>query len=539
MRAFVNTQAPLFAPSRWSLNQLPMHAAWRLPLSATLLVAAILVSSVGCSSHGEEHAEEGMTEPVVDNRPPVPIITCKPVVKPIVEWDEYVARFEAVEAAEVRPRVSGLLQSANFIEGQIVKKDQVLFEIDPLPYQAEADRAAAAVNEAKSQADQARAAVAETTAGILVAKSDFDLAKKQYDRALQLRSQNAISQEDVDIRQSSFENASANYESANAKLVSAKAAVVAAESAIKTAMAFQQIADINLGYTKVLAPVSGLVGQRLVTDGNLVTGGTGNATLLTTIISIDPIHCVFDADEQSYLKYTRLAENGKRTGSRFARNPVYIALADEQGYPHLGQTDFVDNVIDQNTGTIRARAIFHNTKDMLLLPGLFARLRLPGSARYEAVLLPDLTIGSDQSEKYVYIVGADERIERVSVKLGPSVEGLRVIREGLTGSETVVMGGMQRVTPGQRVTPENKPIKAGSSDLPDDFKPVPRAEWIMTPRTERILKDVEGQTEINPPAVPLEAPPTPAAAAPAEPAPAPEPPAPAEGVAPPAEEGQN
>jgi RND family efflux transporter MFP subunit len=216
-----------------------------------------------------------------------------------------------------------------------------------------------------------------------------------------------------------------------------------------------------------------------VTEGNLINGGTIQSTLLTTIVSLDPIHVYFDADEQAFLKYTRLAMEGKRQSSREVKNPVYFALADERsGYPHKGHMDFVDNRMDPNTGTMRGRAIFRNA-DLALTPGLFARLRLPGSAPYEAVLAPDSAIGSDQSVKYVLIVDAENKVRRQPVEIGPMSHGLRVVRSGLDGSERIVLRGLQRVRPGMQVTPIVEGIKSnGDNGLPDSYTPVPKEEWI-------------------------------------------------------------
>jgi RND family efflux transporter MFP subunit len=241
-----------------------------------------------------------------------------------------------------------------------------------------------------------------------------------------------------------------------------------------------------LEYTRVIAPIAGRVSHRDATEGNLISGGTSQSTLLTTIVSLDPIHVYFDADEQAFLKYTRLAMEGKRQSSREVKNPVYIALADEKkGYPHKGHMDFVDNRLDPNTGTMRGRAIFRNA-DLSLTPGLFARLRLPGSAPYEAVLAPDSAIGSDQSVKYVLIVDAENKVRRQQVEIGPMSHGLRVVRSGLNGSERIVLRGLQRVRPGIQVTPIVEPIKSkGDNGLPDSYMPVPKEEWISMKPTSR------------------------------------------------------
>lgn len=459
---------------------------------AVVALALLIPFWAGCGGHAEGPETPSAAEQKSDgDKPAINVTACKPIVKQIVEWDEYVARFEAVESAEVRPRVSGLILQTKFIEGQIVKQGDSLFQIDPDPFQAEVTRAEANIDEAVSKELQAQAAVIEAEAAISVAKAAFQLSKKQFDRAQQLAAQNAIAQEDVDVRQSNFDSTTANLEAANAKLASSKAAVTAARSSIDTARAYLQIAQLNLEYTDVKAPIDGRIGQRLVTNGNLVNGGAGNATLLTTIVSIDPIHCYFDADEQAFLKYVRRSASGERASSRDVRNRVFVGLADETGYPHLGQTDFVDNQLDPDTGTMRARAIFRNT-DGSLTPGLFARLRLPGSGQYEAVLIPDLAIGTDQSVKFVFVVEQPANIaRRTEIEIGPIVQGLRVVRKGLVGTETIVLGGVQRLQNDSKVNFTLEKLTIGSEELPNENKPVDPEDWIQTPRTEAILNGSE------------------------------------------------
>ncbi|HUQ70991.1 MAG TPA: efflux RND transporter periplasmic adaptor subunit, partial [Planctomycetaceae bacterium] len=241
------------------------------------------------------------------------------------------------------------------------------------------------------------------------------------------------------------------------------------------------IAQLNLEYTEVRAPVTGRISSRLVTEGNLIVGGTGQPTLLTTIVSLDPIYCVFDADEQSFLKYNRLMREGKRPSSRDVKNPVYVGLADEpHQYPHQGHMDFVDNRLDAETGTLRGRAILPN-KDLSLTPGLFARLRLPGSGRYDAILIPDLAVGTDQSEKYVFVIDEQDTIRRQAVELGPIVRGLRIVRTGLDGSEQIVLRGLQRVQPGVVVQAKPETIVMKDDGLPLDAEPLPPENWLTRP----------------------------------------------------------
>ncbi|MCI0453548.1 MAG: efflux RND transporter periplasmic adaptor subunit [Candidatus Dadabacteria bacterium] len=335
-------------------------------------------------------------------------------MRELIEWDEYTGRLEAVESVEVRARVSGYLQSINFKEGAIVKKGNLLFVIDPRPYKAELDRAEAELK---------------------VAKARLELAKNDLARAKKLLTVRAISEEEADTR-------SANVNVAQATLEQAKASVEAAR--------------LNVEFTQVTAPITGRISRELVTEGNLINGGTGG-TLLTTIVSLDPIYCYAEADEQAFLKYIRLAREGTRLSSREVQNPAYLALADEEGFPHKGYIDFVNNRLDPDTGTITGRAIFPNP-DLTLTPGLFARIRIPGSGKYNAILLPDEAIGSDQSQRFVMIVNKENTTEYRKVELGPIVNGLRIIREGLKPEDWVIVKGVQRVMPGVKVDPQKEKI---------------------------------------------------------------------------------
>jgi membrane fusion protein, multidrug efflux system len=229
----------------------------------------------------------------------------------------------------------------------------------------------------------------------------------------------------------------------------------------------------------VTAPISGRVSSRIVTEGNLISGGTENSTLLTTIVSLDPIHVVFDADEAAFLKYSRLAAEGKRESSRYVKNPIFLSLADEYPrFPHQGHMDFVDNRLDPNTGTMRGRAILRN-RDFILTPGLFARVRIPGSGEHDAILMTDAAVVSDQSNKFVYVVKEDNSLQRQQVKTGGVVHGLRIITEGLTGEEHVVISGLQRIRPGLKAKPTVKELKVEDNEgLPDTYQPVPESEWI-------------------------------------------------------------
>lgn len=331
---------------------------------------------------------------------PPSVAVAKVVSKPITEFDEFTGRFEAVERVEVRPRVSGYVTSSNFQQGHSVKKGDILYVIDPRPYQAALNRAEAEVARARTQ---------------------LALAGSERERANKLIEKHAISQEEFDTRISGNEQASAN--------------LAAAEAA-------RDSAALDLSFTQVRSPISGVVGRAEITAGNLVAAGQ---TLLTTVVSVDPIYVAFDGDEQVYLKVAGLKRN--------SRAPIWVGLADEQGHPHEGELAFIDNEVDPATGTIHARGIFKNA-DRHFTPGLFARVKLEGGAKYDALLINDSAVGTDQSVKYVLKVGADNKIEYTPVKLGPIVDGLRVVREGLKANDVILVKGLQQVRPGMPVTPE-------------------------------------------------------------------------------------
>jgi RND family efflux transporter MFP subunit len=332
----------------------------------------------------------------------------KVLTREVTEYDEFTGRFEAVERVEIRPRVSGYISSVNFEQGREVRKGDVLFVIDPRPYEAEYKRA---------KADLARA------------RTQLTLSQSERDRATKLLESRAISREEFDTRVSGSEQAAAN--------------VAAAEAAL-------DVAALNLTFTRVTSPINGVVGRAEITTGNLVQPGQN---LLTTVVSIDPIYVEFEGDEQAYLKYNAMARRGERASSRDAQNPVWVGLSDETGFPHQGVMVFLNNEVDPATGTIRARGQFANS-DRRFTPGLFARVRLIGSGKYNAVLINDSAVGTDQSVKYVLAVGRDNKVEYRPVKLGPVIDGLRVVREGLKPGETIVVNGLQRVRPGAAVTPQ-------------------------------------------------------------------------------------
>lgn len=427
---------------------------------------------------------------------PAEVRVATPLKLPIVEWDEYVGRMDAIDSVEVRARVSGYLQSIHFAEGKLVEQGDLLFVIDRRPFQAALDAANARLKEANARLVEAQSLQAQAEAEQRAAKARLELATKFFNKAKDLKTQGAIGQEEFDQRESDQVQTQANFEATSAKIEAAKAQIATATAAISTAESAVASAKLDLGYTQIRAPISGRISRELVTEGNLVSGGSALSTLLTTIVSLDPIHCYFDANEQAFLKYVRLAQSGTRESSREAKNPVYLALVDEEGYPHHGHMDFVDNRIDPNTGTMRGRAIFPNT-DGVLTPGLFAKVRLPGSGRYEAILVPDASIGADQSDRFVYVVGDDGSVSRRVVKLGPIAKGLRVIRSGLDGSETIIVSGLQRIFPGVKVKPVDTVIEPDESGaLPDDYTPVPKAEWLSKPPTP-VPPDLDGSSTGN------------------------------------------
>ena len=349
----------------------------------------------------------------------------------VVEWDEYTARLSAVRSVEVRARVSGYLQSIHFADGAVVAAGDLLFVIDPRPYEAVLSRA---------------------RADLTLAQARLDLARKDLARAEFLVKSRAISQEEADTR---------------------TAAVRQAVASVGGARAAVDAAALDGEFTRVTAPIGGRVSRHLVTEGNLVVGGgTSNATLLTSIVSLDPIYAYFEVDEQAYLKYSRLNLSGQRPSSREVQNPVQVAVADEATFPHAGWMDFVDNQIDPGTGTLQGRAVLPNP-DLLFSPGQFVRLRLAGSGRYEAVLVPDEAIGTDQAQRFVWVVDAENRARYRKVVLGPRYEGKRIVREGLGGEDRLVVSGLQRVRPNIVVTPEDDPIPPCPSAGPLPEMPAP------------------------------------------------------------------
>lgn len=353
--------------------------------------------------------------------PPQAVTVAEVLQREITEWDEFTGRLEAVDAVEIRPRVSGYITRVNFAEGKEVRKGEVLFEIDSRPYQAELARA-------EAELERARSAAA--------------LAASEVQRASKLVHVQAISREEYDSRASAEAQGGAS--------------VRAAEAAVQTAR-------LNLEWTRVRSPIAGRVSNAMVTPGNLVQAGPP-ATLLTTVVSLDPMYLYFDSDEQTYLRY---ASRAKSTGTnwRDARLPVYLGLANESGFPHEGRLDFVDNQVDPNTGTIRTRAVFSN-RSRALTPGLFARVKLVGTQKTDALLVRDAAIGTDQDRKFVLVVGPGDTLAYRPIVPGRLFDGLRIITSGLKAGERVVVNGLMRVRPGMKVAP------TVTAMVPDSTTPV-------------------------------------------------------------------
>jgi len=381
------------------------------PLRRTLSLRAIVFSAVLLAS--------GVIGADAQDAPPAfPVTVAQPLLKHIKTWDEFSGRFEAVQRVELRPRVSGYVDQVNFKEGSDVKLGDLLFTLDKRPFEIAVEAAKAEVARAHAQVEFAKA----------------DLA-----RAAPLVESKALSEQ--------------VYEQRKSTLGVAQAQVMAAAAQLKAA-------ELNLEWAEVRAPISGRISDKKIDVGNLVIGGQVNATLMATIVSLDPIHFVFDASEADYLKYQRLSNAGKRTSSRTAANPVRIKLADEDDWSHEGTMDFVDNAFNQHSGTMRGRAILSN-KDGLFSPGIFARMALY-AGDIDAFLIPDTAIVSDQAHKIVYTVNADNVIVATPVTLGKMHEGLRVITTGLKADDRVVIEGVANpaIRPGTKVAPTNGTINA-------------------------------------------------------------------------------
>ena len=367
--------------------------------TALLAVAAALA---GCGEGAPKQAA-----------PPPVVTVAKPVKQTVTDYDEYVGRFIAVDSVEIRARVSGYLDKVHFKDGQIVKQGDLLFTIDRRPFET---------------------ALAQTRATLAQARANLAFAESDLARASQLVRDRTITEQTFEQR-------------TQAKRV-AEASVAAQEAAVRQA-------ELDIQFTELKAPVTGRIGDRRVSEGNLVTGGTGgNTTLLATIVSIDPIRFEFTFDEASFLRYERLGNAGKDS-SRGPGLDVAVKLIDEQDFNHAGKMDFVDNVIERTSGTIRGRAVLTNANGVFT-PGMFGRVRVPGSPPYEALLLPDAAIGSEQVRKFVLVVDNENVARTKYVTLGQLVGELRVIKEGIAADDRVIVNGLMRARPGQKVTPQEQ-----------------------------------------------------------------------------------
>jgi RND family efflux transporter MFP subunit len=366
------------------------------------------------------------------------VTVARPLEREVIEWDDYTGHLESVEMVEVRARVSGFIEVVHFVEGGIVKKGDLLFTIDQSLFKADFDRA-------KAQVAQAEAQVAQ--------------GQDNVKRAEEAVASKAISQEE--------------YANRKYQLQAAEAALAAAKAAAETAR-------WNLEWTKVIAPIAGRTSRAYVTAGNLINGGSGQTTILTTITSIDPIYAYMDVDEQSVLKYQRLAQEKKRISARDAHIPIFMGLSNDPSYPHEGVVDFVDNRVDPETGTMRARGVFANPPPGYLTPGLFARLRIPGSGRYRALLIPDLAIGTDQDQHFLLIIKDDNTVERRPVKLGALFGHYRAVEEGLKPNDRVIINGLQRARPGAKINPQETQLNP--NDIPLTAPNSPTTQALPTTR---------------------------------------------------------
>ena len=343
--------------------------------------------------------------------PPPAVTVAKPVVKDVVEFDDFTGRFEATDSVEIRARVSGYLDSVAFQDGSIVKKGDPLLVIDRRPY--------------KAALDQAQASVVSAQARLNFSQADLD-------RAQSLQRSGNIAEQLVDQRRQSFITSRAEQDNAEAAL---------------------RNAQLNYDFTGIRAPIAGRIGRKLVTEGNLVNA---NETLLTTIVSLDPIYFYFDVDERSFLAYSRMQAQEKAAGRAFESN-ARVGLTDEPQQGRAARIDFIDNRVDQASGTIRLRAVVEN-KDLFLVPGLFGTIQVAGSPPHRGVLVPDEAIGTDQDRRIVWQVADDGSVSAKVVRPGPKIDGYRLIRSGLTGDETIVVAGLQRVRPGAKVTPQRQDL---------------------------------------------------------------------------------
>ena len=403
-----------------------MQRSFKIVLGTTV-VGAVAWLGVGCKPHAAQQQQ----------MPPAPVVTVAPVQQQeMVEWEEFTGRTAAIENVEVRSRVSGHIEAVKFESGQLVKKGDVLFQIDPRWHQAEFGRHAA-------DYEQARVKLAN--------------AEREAKRTAQLLANKAISTEEADQREARFQES--------------KAALLSSEAA-------RNVAQLDLDYTVVRSPINGRVSRALVTEGNYISALASATTVLTTIVSVDPIHVYADVDENSLLKFNALAQAGKLPLNRDGKVPVELQLGDESGFPHQGYIESFDNKVDAQSGSIVLRAIFPN-QDGRVIPGLFARIRLPASGKHPVLLIEESAIGTDQAQKFVLTLTASNTVAYRPVKLGALVDGKRLVRDGLHVGEQVVMNVvMARVRPGMTVLPQ--PVAAAKSDSAPEVQTASREEKLKS-----------------------------------------------------------
>jgi len=375
-------------------------------------------------------AGSGCKRASVAQQAPLPVNVVTAIEKEVNEWDEFTGRLDPVESVEIRPRVSGYITEIHFEAGAIVKKGDLLYVIDPRPYQADFDRAAAEVDRMDAQ---------------------LKLAQIELNRAKELRDKNTISASEFDQKAATFQGSAA-----------AKSSAEAAKNS----------AALNLEFTQIKSPIDGRVSDARITLGNLVQPGAGPESVLTTVVSVDPIYAKVDADENAVLKYVKLSEEGKRVSARTAKIPAWVELGNETDFPHEGYVDFVDNRLDPGTGTIRARVVLKNWNPNFITPGFFARVRVAGATPYRAALVADKVISSQQGLKYAFVVKSDNAIERRNLETGSLFEGKRIVKSGLKDGEKVVSTRLQLLQTGMKVTPvpekENAEVGMRNAERPGE-----------------------------------------------------------------------
>lgn len=365
---------------------------------------------------------------------PLPVNIVTVIEKEVNEWDEFTGRLEAVESVEIRPRVSGYITEIHFEAGAIIKKGDLLYVIDPRPYQADLDRAAAEFERMQAQ---------------------LKLAQIELDRAKDLRAKNTISASEFDQKVATYQGSSA---------------------AARSAEATKNSAALNLEFTQIKSPIDGRVSDARITLGNLVQPGAGPESVLTTVVSVDPIYAKVDADENAVLKYVKLSSEGKRVSARTEKIPAFVELGNETDFPHEGYIDFVDNRLDPGTGTVRARVVLKNWNPALITPGFFARVRIAGATPYRAALIDDKVISSQQGLKYAFVVKPDNTLERRTLETGTIFEGKRIVKSGLKDGEKVVSTRLQLVQPGMHVTPVPETTPGSGPEAKPSVSPSPSAK---------------------------------------------------------------